>query len=1638
MHTPTPRPHPAPAFLRVGLLAAFICSASATVALHGATIGHWRFEQNAFFDDSGPHEIGLFSFNHPTTGLLNPSPTQYPLTNTGPGSAFPVVIGKAPNEHAAEGTGTTRTFNHRQVGALIADNDDNLTSALTVEVFVNLAYSHATQTSVLVGRGMGASDGASWCLAVTGATHATLGTRQLIFQMDGGGGSWGGAGFQTLATGLHLDLNTDYYIAVTADFADTSAAGITVYLKNLTAPDSPTQIAHLAHSGGIAPSDAPLVIGAGPTGASPWYGLIDEVRLSDIKLQASRLLLGSTIGHWRFEPGAFLTDSGPNGITLFQFNHPTSGTLNPLPNAYALPASGAGSTWAGPIDGYANTTAAQGTGTSHTFNHRQLGADVSTKDSDSTAALSIEAFVNLTSSHTTQSSVVVGRGMGASSGASWCLAVTGATHSTLGTRQLIFQLDGNGGSWGGTGFQTLASGLHLELNTDYYIAVTADFADTSTAGITVYLKNLSDAEAPMQVAHVAHSGGIAASDAPLVIGAGPTGAAPWYGLIDEVRFSRTKLHTDQLLVNQRRPEGIVFHLDFESGFTAQAAGLATPLQTQRLPSLVAGKHGSAAHFAAGQVLRYSAADNLPKDQGSLAMWFQAPEKGFGPITGGSRTLFREDGPLNGANTNAMWVWFHLGVGLRGDVRDPNDRYAYLNPLAPWSQGAWHHLVFSWDNTKGIRAYIDGEWVAESRATSWSPKFYEAFFIGASDATGLRHWNAAIDEVTIFNRILSDAEVRQEFLRLGAFTARVRVFEPYLNVAQAGSVLLELHNPRNKPTSLTAVSFTLHTANNVQTAQGLLTDQPLAAGDRKLVTVPLTATSAGEHSLRLHYTEDGVARMTEVVVHVYPGGNDTSTLPATETLITEINASAVAPLAQSAPSSVVSSPLGAYREAGPNRHDRFALDFYISAVGQPHVAVISYPDDKARTMEVLLHDLTGKKDYQAQLGVFTGDEYPLSHQMKEQRVVFWPRSGWQSFIFMTAEAGHPAAVANIKIYQLDRLPVAAPPQTFQGSVPAREIGIYYEDPVLNQTFGDTRDFDGYAQSMTRMMDYMQTFAQSTLHYPAAWYDGPLYGSSVEPLTQPTGVGGIRPHPPGYPAYFTRRLDARGMTFNAGLHMHALPSLRPFAIADLVRIHAGEETVLNIRADGTVWHGHYHGADPGYNPLDILVQNAVGNVVDEVVDRYATEPGFNGVSLVLARVKMFTFGSADSGYNGSNLVAFQADTGVSIPGYTPGLPARFSNASQWLRANPAAWESWINWRCVQLHAHYERIANAMTAKRADLKLTLNLFTSRADYERMSDYLNHDPAQAWREIGIDPALYAGNANITLSYTLVPADYRWRRGLNDSAVDLEANRTVFFAPESMAFLNAASGTEVTIHDRYWEDAIGRTAPMTALPVAEHGWRVSTFNAGGRNGLEPYATALNNLDALRITKGGFLIGTFGLETEIEEFTRAYRALPAVHFDDVPAMSDPARVRQKVVDGHRYLYVLNRLPETVQVTLTLNNSATLRDLSTGASIAPSAGQVSLTLKPFELRAFSSTNAAQAVLSGQATVPSAWLSALQQSTSNALADVAAIESSHPQEFARFTPYAQLAEQCESAGHYARLHFLLQEHWVKRARQLVAAP
>jgi len=353
---------------------------------------------------------------------------------------------------------------------------------------------------------------------------------------------------------------------------------------------------------------------------------------------------------------------------------------------------------------------------------------------------------------------------------------------------------------------------------------------------------------------------------------------------------------------------------------------------------------------------------------------------------------------------------------------------------------------------------------------------------------------------------------------------------------------------------------------------------------------------------------------------------------------------------------------------------------------------------------------------------------------------------------------------------------------------------------------------------------------------------------------------------------------------------------------------------------------------------------------LVEQGAPHPSFKGVVLHMTSHALLWFGPLASGYNDYAVEAFEQATGVKVP-VDRKEPLRGKLYAVWLRKN--AYAKWVAWRCETVAAFYAKLAAKMRARRPDLKLWFNAMAG-GKFEELDlsdpDFANRH----FREYGFDRDLITAKVpNAIMCQTIVPADYR--RGnsqLSEAAVrhSWERDGLAGFYP---IWRNAAFPV-LNHHDRYWEDSIGRMGPAsTRLSgdwLDETGWRVSTLNPSGRNALRHFSLPLSVHDVLGVSKGGFLMGFYGMEDVFVPWVRAFRSLPAVLFDDLPTANPKVVVRTKEIGGRRYFYAVNASETDQSVALKLPRRVS--DLVTGEKLTGFlGGQVTLRLQPYELKSF---------------------------------------------------------------------------------------
>jgi hypothetical protein len=171
---------------------------------------------------------------------------------------------------------------------------------------------------------------------------------------------------------------------------------------------------------------------------------------------------------------------------------------------------------------------------------------------------------------------------------------------------------------------------------------------------------------------------------------------------------------------------------------------------------------------------------------------------------------------------------------------------------------------------------------------------------------------------------------------------------------------------------------------------------------------------------------------------------------------------------------------------------------------------------------------------------------------------------------------------------------------------------------------------------------------------------------------------------------------------------------------------------------------------------------------------------------------------------------------------------------------------------------------------------------------------------------------------------------------------------------------------------------------------RIVPTMLGGIHFMEPYAHAVAEYDAVRITRGGlFLDKTHA--ASIQQFARAFQALPAERFSTVGTSTDPVAVRTLVHGDDRYVYAVNREYYPATSTITLDKATNVvKSLDTGETVGWGT-QHDVVLGPYELQAFSMP-ASVTVLGAAASIPREVEDRLIADANNATASLARVRTS----------------------------------------------
>jgi hypothetical protein len=217
----------------------------------------------------------------------------------------------------------------------------------------------------------------------------------------------------------------------------------------------------------------------------------------------------------------------------------------------------------------------------------------------------------------------------------------------------------------------------------------------------------------------------------------------------------------------RKEPGLLFYLSGDHGLTADYAAGGRPapnFANEQVKILPGGARGSYLQCGDHQVLSYWAPGNIYAQRGTLSFYWRSREA----VGKTEFPVFRV-----GYGDHSSWdmVWLRIDYngkpGFDAFVTDVNlgrTRVSAAMPAFP-KPDEWTHLALSWDETRGIRFYINGRVAGEKAATGMFDAALDQFGPHSRTISPMQVQSAYnfdrggdIDEIRIYDRMLSDDNI----------------------------------------------------------------------------------------------------------------------------------------------------------------------------------------------------------------------------------------------------------------------------------------------------------------------------------------------------------------------------------------------------------------------------------------------------------------------------------------------------------------------------------------------------------------------------------------------------------------------------------------------------------------------------------------------------------------------------------------------------------------------------------------------------------------------------------------------------------------------------------------------------------------
>lgn len=642
-------------------------------------------------------------------------------------------------------------------------------------------------------------------------------------------------------------------------------------------------------------------------------------------------------------------------------------------------------------------------------------------------------------------------------------------------------------------------------------------------------------------------------------------------------------------------------------------------------------------------------------------------------------------------------------------------------------------------------------------------------------------------------------------------------------------------------------------------------------------------------------------------------------------------------------------LGRFVELPPTVGDQEphwqAYPLPVEKVGQPHLLEVEYPADEEQHLglSIVEPNAAGRvAPIGRDSGVFVeGFGRAQQTQRHTHRVVFWPRTNSPLLLVTNQHPTAPARFGRIRVLRRSgSLAEPGPPVPWRDA--ERLVAAYLSRPLLPEALGATEgldpasgqsvdDWETFFESATRLADYLHYAGYNAAALSVLSDGSTLFPSqrlSPTPLYH-TGrmTAGANDLPAADPLELLLRVfDRSGLAFMPALQFAApLPELE-----SLRRGTNPQQSGLEwIGADGRSWletYGTKRGLAPYYNLLDQRVQEALVDVVRELVQRYGHHRSLAGVAVQLSAAGYDQLPGLEWGLDDATVAQFERETGIQLDDDGAN---RFAARLAALTGEHA--DAWRSWRAERVTHFYGRLASLVQATDSRRRLLLTteemlappgqstspqpsvLSKLRVDRLMLDRGIDRQQLQQMSGIEFCPTRYVESA--------VP--------LADRAVDLELNeaftattrRTAVAEPVGAVFYHRPRRLRLTTFD-------------AKSPFESYTMLVSESSPDAAGTRQPLTMSLSDHVPAVILDGGELL-PMGQEDAKRHVLKMLSQLPA---DVVPTVhrQQPVTLRAYAEPQRTTYVVANDCPWSadVEVVVEIPSKTTMAPLTAGRAETP--------------------------------------------------------------------------------------------------------